>query len=46
MMNNKKMSESLKYGIPYLIFEYKLIKFDMKHMKSEVGRQLLYIIQH
>ena len=38
------------YGVPYLIFEYKPIKFDWKHMKSEVGRQgfcisLPYIVQ-
>ena len=24
-------------GVPYLIFEYKPIKFGRKHMKSEVG---------
>ena len=40
-MNNKNASKhnNVKYanGVPYLIFEYKPIKFGRKQMNSEVG---------
>ena len=43
IMNNKNAPNhnNVKYanGVPYLIFEYKPIKFGRKHMKSEVGRR-------
>ena len=42
-MNNKNVPNNVKcaYGVPYLIFEYKPIKFGRKHMKSE-GRAFAY----